>query len=178
MNTRGGLLAFVAAACFLGENATAQDSQSLGEVARQQRLQKEEATTVTGKNGAGSKVITNEEIPEHAEEEENAKRGRDELLRSPSSKGTKQSAEFWKSRILAQKRQIASLQRRMEEINSSIRFSSFDCGAKCVARNERQRSKQQEVEQLQSQLEQQKKQLEEMQDNARKQGYGSSVYEP
>jgi hypothetical protein len=31
---------------------------------------------------------------------------------------------------------------------------------------------------MQSQLEQQKKRLEEMQDAARKQGYGSSVYDP
>jgi hypothetical protein len=170
----------VTAAFFLGAAANAQDSESLGEVARQQRLQKEQAATAPGKDAVTYKVITNEEIPEHKqkEDEPGVKNAKGELLRSPASKGAKQTAEFWKSRIQTEKGQIASLQRRIDEINSSIRFSSFDCGPNCVMRNERQRSKQQQTEQMQSQLEQQKKRLEEMQDAARKQGYGSSVYDP
>ena len=178
MDTRCRLLSLVAAAFFLGAAANAQDSESLGEVARQQRLQKEQSATAPGKDAVASKVITNEEVPEHTEEEPGVKNAKGELLRAPASKGAKQTAEFWKSRIQAQKGQIVSLQRRMDEINSSIRFSSFDCGPNCVMRNERQRSKQQQAEQMQGQLEQQKKRLEEMQDAARKQGYGSSVYDP
>jgi predicted ribosome quality control (RQC) complex YloA/Tae2 family protein len=47
-----------------------------------------------------------------------------------------------------------------------------------VGWNERQREKQQRVERMQAQLQEQKRRLEEMQDSARKQGYGSSVYDP
>ncbi|MHB8218226.1 MAG: hypothetical protein ACYDDS_19300 [Candidatus Sulfotelmatobacter sp.] len=180
MNNRRRLLALVAAAFLCSATANAQDSQSLGDVARQQRQQKEQSASAQSKDVAESKVITNEEIPEHPEDGRGstAKNGKGEGFESRSSKGPKQTAEFWRSRIKAQKGQIASLQSRIDEVNSSIRFSSINCGANCVARNERQRSKQQQVEQAQSQLEQQKKRLEEMQDAARKQGYGSSVYDP
>jgi predicted ribosome quality control (RQC) complex YloA/Tae2 family protein len=44
--------------------------------------------------------------------------------------------------------------------------------------NERQKEKQQQVERLKSQLEDQQKRLEDMQEQARKQGYGTSVYDP
>jgi hypothetical protein len=44
--------------------------------------------------------------------------------------------------------------------------------------NERQQQKQQQVEVMKSQLEDQQKKLEDMQDSARQQGYGSSVYDP
>jgi hypothetical protein len=178
MNTRGKLLGLVAAAFFFfGATANAQDSQSLGEVARQQRLQKEQPTSVPGK-AVESKVITNEEIPEHTEDKTGPPLKKNSALGSPASRGSKQTPEYWKSRIQEQKGQIVSLQRRMDKMNSSIRFSSFDCGANCELRNERQRSKQQQVEQMQGQLEQQKRILEEMQEAARKQGYGSSVYDP
>jgi hypothetical protein len=177
MNTRCRLLSLVAAIFFIGATANAQDSQSLGDVARQQRLQKEQSAGAAGK-AAESKVVTNEEIPEHTEDKTGPPLKKGWALGSPASKGPKQTAEYWKSRIHEQKGQIATLQRRMNEINSSIRFSSFDCGANCDVRNQRQRSKQQQVEQLQGQLQEQKRTLETMQDTARKQGYGSSVYDP
>src|ERR1700692_1845437 len=177
MNIRGRLLGLVAAAFFLGATANAQDSQSLGEVARQQRLQKEQSTSAPGK-AAESRIITNEEIPEHTEDKTGPPLKKSLALGSTASRGSKQTAEYWKSRIQEQKGQSVSLQRRMDAMNSSIRFSSFDCGANCDVRNQRQRSKQQQVEQLQGQLQEQKRTLEEMQDTARKQGYGSSVYDP
>jgi len=96
----------------------------------------------------------------------------------PASNGAKQPAEHWKSQILAQKNQIASLQRQVDEISESIRFAPANCAANCVGWNERQREKQQRVERMQAQLQEQKSRLEEMQDAARKQGYGSSVYDP
>jgi tetrahydromethanopterin S-methyltransferase subunit G len=88
------------------------------------------------------------------------------------------SAEHWKSQILAQEDQIASLQRQVDEINESIRFAPANCVANCVGWNERQREKQQRVERMQAQLEEQKRRLDDMQESARKQGYGSSVYDP
>ena len=176
---RGISIQLVAAAFVLAGAALSQDSPSLGDLARQQRQQREQAAAAPDKNSNTPKVITNEEIPEQTDEAPTSatKNGRGGSSMS-ASKGGKQSAEFWKSRIQAQKGQIASLKRRIDEINGSIRFSSFDCGANCELRNARQRSKQGQVEQMQGQLEQQTKRLEEMQDAARKQGYGSSVYDP
>lgn len=179
MGTRRGIsIQLVAAIFVLGGAARSQDAPSLGDLARQQRQQREQAAAVQEKNSNASKVITNEEIPEQTEEAPTSSTKNGRGRSSTPSKGAKQSAEFWKSRIQAQKGQIASLKRRIDEINGSIRFSSFDCGANCELRNARQRSKQGQVEQMQGQLEQQTKRLEEMQEAARRQGYGSSVYDP
>jgi len=177
MNTGSRLLALVAAAFLLSATANAQGSQSLGDLARQQRLQKAQSASAPGK-AVESKIITNEEIPEHTEDKTGPPLKKGLRSESPAFHGSRQTAQYWKSSIQGQKGQIAILQARMNEINSSIRFSSFDCGANCVVRNEHQRSKEAHVEQMQVQLQQQKRTLEEMQETARKQGYGSSVYDP
>jgi hypothetical protein len=170
------LLALMAGTFLFGSTANAQDPQSLGDVARRQREQKEQAAVAQGKDSA-TKVITNEEIPEHTETEPPASKDASGVSRVPSSKISKQTADSWRSRILAEKARIKYLQRRIDEVNGSIRFSSVSC-ASCVTRNERQVAKQQRVEQMQDELNQEKKRLEEMQETARKQGYGSSVYDP
>ncbi len=90
----------------------------------------------------------------------------------------KQTAEVWTSQISAQKIQIASLQKQIDSINRSIQFAPANCVANCVQWNERQLEKQRQAEGMQVQLEEQKKRLESMQDSARKQGYGSAVYDP
>jgi len=182
MGTRCKLIFVLGAAVSLfAGTAYAQDSPSLGDVARQQRQQKEQSETTTGKGAAAPRVITNEEIPEHAAStptppEEGGGRGNS---MPASSTGAKQSAERWKSQIQAQKTQIASLQKQIDQVNQSIRFASHTCaGPRCVQWNERQREKQQQVERMQAQLDGQKKRLDEMQESARKQGYGNSVYDP
>jgi hypothetical protein len=173
-------LGFAAAACWFAATAYAQDSPSLGDLARQQRQQKEQAKTAPSKDANASKVITNEDLPEHAAPAPaRAASGEGSRSSTPaSSDGPKQPAEHWKSQILAQKHQIASLQRQVDEISESIRFAPANCVANCVGWNERQREKQQQVERMQAQLEEEKRRLDDMQDSARKQGYGSSVYDP
>lgn len=169
----------VAIVLFAG-TAYAQDSPSLGDLARQQRQQREQSKTAPGKDAKANKVITNEEIPEHTGPAPAPAGGGHEhptSLPTPSN-GPKQSDEHWKSQILAQKNQIAALQRQVDEISESIRFAPANCVANCVGWNERQREKQQRVERMQAQLQEEKRRLEEMQDAARKQGYGSSVYDP
>jgi hypothetical protein len=168
-----------AASVFVG-TACAQDSPSLGDLARQQRQQKAQSKPAPTKDARTSKVITNEEIPEHAGSPP-AATSRGEGSRSPMpvpSKEAKQPAEHWRSQILAQKNQIASLQRQVDEINESIRFAPANCAENCVGWNKRQRQKQQRVERMQAQLQEEKRRLEDLQDAARKQGYGSSVYDP
>jgi hypothetical protein len=181
MGTRCGLFLSLAAAVSLSAgSAHAQDSPSLGDLARQQRQQKEQSKTAPGKDAKANKVITNEEIPEHAGPAPVSAAGSQEhpaSMPAPSN-GPKQSEEHWKSQILGQKNQIATLQRQVDEISESIRFAPANCVANCVGWNERQREKQQRVERMQAQLEEEKRRLEEMQDAARKQGYGSSVYDP
>ncbi len=152
-----------------------QDDPSLGDLARQQRQQKEQKTA-SGKD-AKPKVITNEEVPSHpATAVAGAKGG--PVSAAASSDEPKLPAGQWKSQILAQKNLIDTLQRQVDELSESIRFAPANCVSGCVGWNERQREKQQRVERMEQQLEEQKRRLEDMQDSARKQGYGSSVYDP
>jgi hypothetical protein len=95
-----------------------------------------------------------------------------------STPSAKLSADEWRSKILTHKSAVNSLQSNVDELSKSIQFAPGNCVSGCVEWNEHQKQKQQEVEQMRGQLETAKKQLEEMQDAARHQGYGSSVYEP
>jgi hypothetical protein len=94
---------------------------------------------------------------------------------APASKnGRKPTAEQWKAAILAQKNLIHSTQTSMDQLAQSIHFLS----PSQVRWNERQREKQQQLERLQAQLQDQQKRLEAMQEEARREGYGSVVYDP
>jgi hypothetical protein len=181
MGTRCKLiLVFTATVCLAAGAAKGQDSPSLGDLARQQRQQKEQSKTAPGKDTKASKVITNEEIPEHAAPATSAAAGgqaSQNSMPAPSS-GAKQPPEHVKSQILAQKKQIATLQAQMDELTESIRFAPPNCAENCVGWDERQRQKQQRAERMQAQLQEEKRRLEDMQDSARKQGYGSSIYDP
>ena len=156
----------------------------MGDVARQARQQKQskEAQVKTTSASKTPKVITNEEIPEHSEAVDESSTSDSEShagASSPSaSDGAKMSAEQWKSQIRAQKTVVSSLQSDIQKVNDSIQFAPGNCVAGCVQWNEHQKQKQQEVERARAQLESQKKRLESMQESARKQGYGSSVYDP
>jgi chromosome segregation ATPase len=186
MRTNGRLLFLTTIVIsLLGPTCRAQDAPSLGDVARQQRQKQAKADST--KNAKPSKVITNEELPEHASPAASLAANDSENPSAGSSSGNgekasaeagKLSAERWKSQIQGQKSQIASLQHEADELNESIHFLGANCVANCVQWNERQQEKQHEVERLRSQVEEQKKRLEDMQESARKQGYGSSVYDP
>jgi predicted ribosome quality control (RQC) complex YloA/Tae2 family protein len=165
--------------------ALGQDDASLGDAARLARQQKQQKGT-QAKGGQSKdaqpaktpKVITNDEIPGHppvSASSASADQPRGANYSQPSGKV---SVEQFKSRILAQENMISSMQSEVDELNDSIRFAPANCVANCVQWNQRQRDKQQEVERLQAQLEDQKKRLEDMQESARQQGYGSSVYDP
>ena len=77
-----------------------------------------------------------------------------------------------------QKNAIAALQQDIKSLGDSIHFAGANCVANCAEWNERQQQKQQEVESMKSQLEEQQKALEAMQESARKEGFGSTVYDP
>lgn len=128
------------------------------------------------------KVITNDEIPEHVGTTHSAatiqKPPASVTDPPPTEKEEKLSADDWKAQIQSQKNYLASTESDIRSLNESIQYAGANCVANCAEWNERQKQKQDQVESLKVQLEEQKKHLEELQEGARKQGCGSSVYEP
>ncbi len=169
---------FVVALSLMVATVYAQDLPSLGDLARQQRQQKEKSKPASGKDAKPSKVVTNEELPGRSAMAAGSVVSADVTPTSAPSESPKQPAENWRSEILAQKNQMATMQSRMDDLNESIRFAPANCVANCVTWNEHQKEKQEQVERMQAQMEDMKKHLDEMQESARKQGYGSSVYDP
>ena len=218
------ILVLVAAGAFLlAPGAQGQDdAPSLGDAARQARLQKQQKETqakdpakdastkgaqakdsaspdkpgkdasskdASGKDAAAKDeqahkaphVVTNDEIPEHVGPIGTSASGyqdRQYAYQQPSYGNNKLPAEAWSSQILSVKTYIASLQSNIKSLESSIHYAGGSCVSNCVQWNERQQQKQQQVEVMKTQLEEQQKHLEDMQESARKQGYGSSVYDP
>jgi hypothetical protein len=176
--------------------AYGQDSSSLGDAARQARQQKQQQQkeaqpkdlpakdpkTKSTPESKTAKIITNDGVPPHVVPVAQHSGSGDEPEMHTGSQtgsgGTKVPAEHWKAQILSLKNAIAALRCDIDRLNDSIHFAPGNCAANCVQWNERQQQKQQQVEVMKSQLEDQQKKLEDMQDSARQQGYGSSVYDP
>ncbi len=188
--------------CTLVLQAQDQDSPSLGDVARQSRAQKQQkdaqAKDATAKDPSkpsqsaaastkpvsatkASHVITNEELPEHAGQAA-ATQARSTASTSPdadlSANGRQQQAEAFKSNIQGQKRVVSQLQSEISSLSASIQYAGGNCVANCVEWNERQQQKQQQVDRMKSQLEDAQHRLDEMQESARRQGFGGSVSDP
>lgn len=170
---------------------------SLGEIARQMKLKKQQreaqlkakeaanqSTRATEETPAPpaktAHLVTNDDAPERASVTPvSAHAASSAPADSPADSGDHQAkADNWKSQIVAQKGAIASLEQEMKSLSDSIHFAGGNCIANCAQWNERQQQKQQEVDSMKAQLEEQKKALEEMQETARKEGFGSSVYDP
>jgi len=158
-----------------------QESPSLGDVARQTRQKKQESKDIQDSNTPRKtpKVLTDEDLPEHpstpaASPDEN----NGSTVEPNGSEAGKLAPEQWKAQILAQKSVISRLQSDTERLNDSIQFAPGNCVAGCVQWNQHQEEKQRRVERMRRQLEEQKARLQKMQEAARQQGYGSSVYDP
>ena len=147
--------------------------QSLGDVAREQR-QKQQAKNAQ----AAPRVVTNEDLPEHPESNDTPASSEAGGESAPSRPMGSKPAEQWKAEITAQRSSVDNLQSQIDRLNSSIHFAPGNCVRNCEQWNEHQVQKQEEVKRMQAELEQQKKRLEEMQEAARKEGYGNAVYEP
>lgn len=186
----GALLSLVA--------AWAQDSPSLGDVARQARQQKQQKEA-QAKDGAAKdsnagaakdsakapRVINNEDLGSHtivtSTLPSSGPKTKDaaEPEYDPNSPAAKQEqAQQWKEQIQSQKDAIASLEQQIKELGDSIHYAGGNCVAHCVEWNERQKQKQDEVESMKQQLADAQARLADMQEQARKQGFGSTVYDP
>jgi hypothetical protein len=180
------ILVFMLAACSLFSiSAVAQDeSSSLGDVARQSRQQKasqpKTAKTSADHNSKPAHVITNEELPQRANTSSAApKEGDASATTTVVATGTRdEQGQQFKDQIQSQKQAISALQQQISQVSDSIHYAGGNCVSNCVQWNERQKQKQDEVEGMKTQLADQQKKLEEMQEAARKQGFGSSIYEP
>lgn len=198
---RKTFLLFAAGSLLWATAAYAQDdSPSLGDLARQVRQQKQQkdvpakdatksaqAATPSQKSAAqptqpahvitneniGSRTIVNSAPVQQSQAKDNSE---DNQPDTPSERN--EAAEKWKQDIQSQREAIASLQQQIDEISSSIQYAGGNCVANCVEWNERQKQKQDQVDSMKAQLADQQKRLEDMQESARKQGFGSSVYDP
>jgi hypothetical protein len=125
-------------------------------------------------------VITNDEIPEHIGPTRTLPGSQtpSPTYQQPTYSEGKAPAEYWKAQITAQKNAIANLKANIDSLSASIQYAGANCVSGCVQWNERQKQKQDQVDAMKIQLEEQQKRLEDMQETARRQGYGSSVYDP
>lgn len=189
------LLAAQVFVCAVIVQAQEQDAPSLGDVARHSRMQKQQkdaqakdaakpgqATDAASKPASKtSHVITNEDLPAHSTSpttmlEKSKTSDMEEPL--PAGNNRDEMAQELKSRIQGQKSEIDGLKNQISSLSDSIRYVGGECVANCAQWNERQQQKQQEVERLKSQLDDAQHRLDELQDAAHKQGFGSSISDP
>src|SRR5579862_41135 len=173
----------------------AQDSPPLGDVARQSRQQKQQQDAQsspnppsdpaqgqqTGDNPSAANpaksphVITNDELPEqHTSKSVPTQHSSNS---APSLKEVKHPAEYFRTQALQLKTAIVSLQKRIDIVTHSIYYAGGNYETNVVW-NERQRQKQLQVETMKGQLADLQNRLETLQETARRQGYGNSVYDP
>jgi len=127
-----------------------------------------------------SHVITDDELPQHpvaGVKIPASPTGHGEFAPDPAF-GGKMSPDEVRSQIQDQKNAISALEAQITGLNDSIHFAGANCVANCVQWNESQQQKQRQVEDMRSELENAKQALEQMQDYARKMGFGSSVSDP
>lgn len=154
--------------------------QSLGDVARETREKKAAAT-------APPKVITDGDLAKDEpgtdaasapSKAETASSGKTGIRNAATSTTDPHAAEQWRRQILAQKRTVETLEKRLARFQASL--SSVDASA--IARgeilNRNQALERDRLAQVQEQLDEQKAKLLEMQEEARRAGMHTQVYDP
>jgi hypothetical protein len=157
--------------------------QSLGDVARENREKKDAEDA----SGAQPRVITNKDLPSDPEANQEPRDVQEMTAKPPDHiaeqrfaeqrLSEQRAAEQWKRRILAQENKVANLQARIDQIHGSMRNAGgsppYD-----VAYNRYQARQMARAAQIQQQLDEQKRTLNEMQDEARRAGMHTAVYDP
>lgn len=155
--------------------------QSLGDVAREDREKKAEATAT-----APPKVITDADLAKGAQAPEETgapakaqpASGKTGAGKSLATSPLDPRAEQWRRQILAQKRTVATLEKRLARFQASL--SPMDASA--IARGDilsrNQAAEQERLARVQEQLDEQRAKLLEMQEEARRAGMHTLVYDP
>jgi LAS superfamily LD-carboxypeptidase LdcB len=181
---RNFLFCFVAVTLFALLAKGQDEPQSLGDVARKTREQKQQSKDTQDKAKSPAKkarVITDEEVAHSVADATPAASGENgspTVASAEAAPSGKLPPDQWKSKILAQKNAVNTLQGNIDKVNESIQFAPGNCVSGCVQWNEHQKQKQADVERMQAELKDQQKRLDDMQEAARQQGYGSSVTDP
>ena len=187
------LLAVGVCACAL--TASAQDAPPLGDVARQTRVEKQQQTQANsapapatdsssdatpaqvGAQPKPSRVITNEDLPATHPAPAPAPAAANRGNLRPAASEPKRPAAYWKAQSLQLKNSIAQVQRHIDTLTDSLRAVLTNSTDEPVW-NYREKERQRQITDLQAQLTELRRRLEETQEAARRQGYGSSVYDP
>jgi len=162
------------------QNKNAQTNDVPNKEGRSTDPQSKSAPSKDAQLHRASHVITDDELPQHpvaGVKTPASPTGKGEFAPDPAF-GGKMSPDAIRSQIQDQKSAISALQAQITELNDSIHFAGANCVANCVQWNESQQQKQRQVEDMRSELENAKQALDQMQDYARKMGFGTSVSDP
>ena len=149
--------------------------QSLGDVAREQRQKQNDKPTVTP-----HKVITDDDIPAHPE----ASRGTKDATTKTSPDNsdapinTESNGDELKAKCLAIKQEIKDYQAQLDKLRASSKFVEANRYVNGAQYNQHQLAKRQEADRMEERLEQMKQKFADLQERARKAGFGSAVYDP
>jgi hypothetical protein len=156
--------------------------QSLGDVARESREKKAEAAATKP-----PKVITDGDLPKDATGPDKTMSSKAQTASSPKA-GTSgaasasptdpRAAERWRTQILAQKRAVATLEKRLARFQASLSSVDADAIARGEILSRSQALEQERLAQVQEQLEEQRAKLLELQEDARRAGMHTQVYDP
>jgi len=175
------------------EQQPAPPPPSLGEIARQLKLKKQQKeaqlkpakataspdATPSPEPAKSALLVASDDAPGRASVTPVAMPSTPEATQTKAGEDDQRAnAEKWKSEILKMKSAIAAFEQDIKSRSDSIHYAGANCVANCAQWNERQQQKQQEVDTMKAQLEEAQKQLQDTQEAARKQGFGSSVYDP
>lgn len=169
MSTRE--IATLAGLIFLSASLSA---QSLGDVARAQRQKQSDKTA-----NPMHKVITDEDIPSHESAPTAPKKDADDKpLNDSHPLNTEANGEELKAKCLAAKQQIKDYQEQIDKLRASSQLVEANRYSNGVQYNQHQLRKQEEADRMQKQLDQAKQRFADLQEQARKAGFGSAVYDP
>ena len=152
--------------------------QSLGDVARASREQQQAQQAA----GTTPKVITNADLPSDPSDTPTSDAPPQPVNRASDQRfaqgqlAQQRAAQQWRARSQAQKKKVAELQARVDRMNASLHPAG---GVLYENPTGRYQARQMEnLAQMQAMLDQQKQQLYTMQDEARRAGMHTSVYDP
>ncbi|PYY18129.1 MAG: hypothetical protein DMG60_09330 [Acidobacteria bacterium] len=173
---------FCAAVLALLTAPIAGHAQSLGEIARQQKDSKSQKSN-TQPASPPKKVYTDENIGKS----ESTDAGKAPAAGKPATNSATEkeknqpaaSADQLRANIQKKKDLIVALQQRIDKLQASVNFvqNNRNIYTNAPEYNEHQHQKELAVERLKAELEQQKAELSDLQDQARDQGFGNSVYQ-